>query len=46
VIASTLRDAASADAACGALIDLALAGGGTDNVTAVLARYQFPPPTF
>jgi len=42
VIASTLRDAASADAACGALIDLALAGGGTDNVTAVLARYQFP----
>jgi serine/threonine protein phosphatase PrpC len=43
VIASTLRDAASADAACGALIDLALAGGGTDNATVVLARYQFPP---
>lgn len=43
VIASTLRDAASADAACGGLIDLALAGGGTDNVTVLLARYHFPP---
>jgi serine/threonine protein phosphatase PrpC len=43
VIASTLRDAASADEACSGLIDLALAGGGKDNVTVVLARYQFPP---
>jgi protein phosphatase len=43
VIASTLRDAASVDSACRVLIDLALAGGGTDNVTVVLARYQFPP---
>lgn len=42
VIASVLRDAASADTACGGLIDLALAAGGTDNVTAVLARYKFP----
>jgi serine/threonine protein phosphatase PrpC len=43
LIASTLRDAASAEAACRALIDLALAGGGIDNITVVLARYQFPP---
>ena len=43
VIASTLRDAASAAAACRALIQLALAGGGTDNITVLLARYQFPP---
>ena len=41
-IASTLRGAPSADAACRELIDLALAGGGLDNVTVVLARYQFP----
>lgn len=42
LIASTLSGAASADAACGELINLALAAGGTDNVTAVLARYKFP----
>lgn len=41
-IASTLRSASSADEACRALIDLALAGGGLDNVTVALARYQFP----
>jgi serine/threonine protein phosphatase PrpC len=41
-IASTLRGAPSADEACRALIDLALAGGGLDNVTVALARYQFP----
>ncbi|HTG13878.1 MAG TPA: protein phosphatase 2C domain-containing protein [Blastocatellia bacterium] len=41
-IASTLRGAPSAEEACRALIDLALAGGGLDNVTVVLARYQFP----
>lgn len=34
--------AESADAACQALIDAALANGGRDNVTAVLAHYQFP----
>jgi protein phosphatase len=31
------------DSACRALIDAALAGGGQDNVTVVLARYRFPP---
>jgi protein phosphatase len=29
--------------ACQALVDAALAAGGKDNVTAVLARYEFPP---
>lgn len=43
LIASTLSGSATADAACGELINLALAAGGTDNVTAVLARYKFPP---
>src|SRR5262249_22559632 len=32
----------TADAACRALIDAALAGGGKDNITVVLARYRFP----
>jgi serine/threonine protein phosphatase PrpC len=41
-IVSSLRDATSAEAACGVLVDRALAGGGRDNVTVVLARYQFP----
>jgi PPM family protein phosphatase len=41
-IASTLRGAPSPEEACRALIDLALSGGGLDNVTVVLARYQFP----
>ncbi len=41
-IASVLREAASSEAACQGLIDLALAGGGKDNITVVLARYQFP----
>jgi protein phosphatase len=41
-IASTLRSASSAEEACRALIDLALAAGGLDNVTVVLARYKFP----
>jgi serine/threonine protein phosphatase PrpC len=42
LIVSTLHEAASADAACSALIDLALAAGGADNITVVLARYSFP----
>jgi PPM family protein phosphatase len=42
VIDATLRKAESAAEACQSLIDLALAGGGTDNVTVVLARYHFP----
>lgn len=42
LIASVLRDAETAAEACQALIDLALSAGGADNVTVVLARYQFP----
>lgn len=42
IIAATLRDAFSAEAGCRALIDRALAGGGTDNITVVLAHYRFP----
>jgi protein phosphatase len=42
-IRDTLRTAGSADAACRALIDAALAAGGKDNVTVTVARYRFPP---
>ena len=41
-IASVLGSADSSATACQALIDLALAGGGKDNITIVLARYHFP----
>lgn len=41
-ITATLQAASSADAACRALIDLALNAGGLDNITVVLARYHFP----
>ena len=41
-IATVLHEAASAAAGCQTLIDLALAAGGSDNVTLVLARYRFP----
>jgi protein phosphatase len=41
-IASLLKDADSSETACQGLINLALAGGGTDNITVVLARYRFP----
>ena len=41
-IASVLSEATSPEAACSSLIDLALSAGGVDNVTAVLAHYQFP----
>ena len=41
-IATVLNDAESATAACQTLIDLALAAGGSDNTTVVLARYRFP----
>ena len=37
-IASCLDESASAQSACDALVQLALAAGGKDNVTAVLAR--------
>jgi PPM family protein phosphatase len=40
-IAALLTDANSSQAACQGLIDLALAGGGKDNITVVLARYRF-----
>ena len=43
-IASTLRQAASADEACGVLIDKALAAGSKDNITVLVARYRFPQP--
>lgn len=38
-IASVLREAKSAQSACQDLVDLALAGGGTDNITLVLAHF-------
>ena len=41
-IASVLTDANSSEAACQSLIDLALAGGGNDNITVILGRYHFP----
>jgi PPM family protein phosphatase len=39
-IARELERAASSREACQALVDLALAGGGKDNVTVVVARYD------
>jgi len=39
LIAGVLRQAPSADLACKDLVDLALGGGGTDNITVVLARF-------
>jgi PPM family protein phosphatase len=41
-IAGVLNDAESVAGACQTLIDLALASGGSDNATALLARYRFP----
>jgi len=41
-IAAVLRDSGTAGDACQALIQLALAGGGKDNVTVTLARYRLP----
>ena len=38
-----LNSAISAKSACRSLIDLALKGGGRDNVTAIVARYSIPP---
>jgi protein phosphatase len=37
-IVELLAGAATAEAACRALVDAALAAGGTDNITAVVAR--------
>jgi len=39
MIADVLTESKSAQTACQNLLDLALAGGGTDNVTVVLARF-------
>jgi protein phosphatase len=41
-IALELKRGASAADSCQALIDLALKGGGHDNVTVVVARYEIP----
>jgi PPM family protein phosphatase len=40
IIANVLKEAKSAPIACQSLIDLALASGGTDNVTIVVARFN------
>jgi len=40
-IASVLQIAATAAAACQALLDAALDAGGKDNITVVLARYRW-----
>ena len=37
-ITQVLRDAESAQNACQSLVDLALAGGGVDNITVVVAH--------
>lgn len=42
IIAGVLREANSAQNACQTLIDLALAGGGTDNITILLAVLTNP----
>lgn len=39
-IAHVMREAKSAQTACQDLVDLALAGGGTDNVTVILANFS------
>ena len=44
-IASVCLSSGSAEKASQWLVDLALAGGGLDNITAILARYHFPTPT-
>jgi protein phosphatase len=42
VIAIALGDAPTATAACQALVARALAGGGRDNITVVVAIYTWP----
>jgi protein phosphatase len=43
VVASELGRDAPADTICRSLIELALARGGKDNVTAIVASYRIPP---
>ncbi|HKO45327.1 MAG TPA: protein phosphatase 2C domain-containing protein [Pyrinomonadaceae bacterium] len=45
LIASILEDSDSAQSACRKLVELALAGGGHDNVTVVVARYSIREPS-
>jgi len=45
VIAATLREAKSAQSACDKLVDLALTGGGLDNITLVVQRFADGPQT-
>jgi PPM family protein phosphatase len=42
IIANVLREAKSAQYACQSLVDLALAAGGVDNITTILARFVSP----
>jgi protein phosphatase len=42
-IAAVLQRQASSDEVCKTLVDLALEGGGKDNVTVVVAGYRVPP---
>lgn len=42
IIARVLRESKSAQSACQTLIDLALAAGGSDNITVVVARFANP----
>lgn len=41
-IASVLKQSSSSPEACRVLVDMALASGGSDNVTVVLGRYRIP----
>jgi len=44
-IATVLQQAQSAHGACHDLVDLALAEGGTDNITVIVARFRSANPT-
>ena len=44
LISSVLEDSDSAQSGCRKLVELALAGGGRDNVTVVVARYSIREP--
>jgi serine/threonine protein phosphatase PrpC len=44
-IAETLGTAAPAEHCCHRLVEQALSAGGRDNITVVVARYQFPETT-